>query len=306
MILNVVFLLDYSQFEKFSRTVGDAAIEQQSNIRDALRALANVVSGAAKTSNQSWPLVTIDLFEVYARDALVQANTEFFAIWPLVTPETKEGFVNFTTSNYKDKIHEAHMLARGNLDRLIQNTSFYKPFISKAVPGQGYFPDDDRDLYFPNWQFSPPPSTYGIVNWNLGSVPPLNAAIQSMLKLQYDTTFTVVTPYRSADVVFTKEEHAAMHSKLRDSTPEHPHNFAIHPIHEDATDPESQIVAVLSAGVALDAALLDLLPDGVEGIHCIIKNNMNQSFTYGKSTCAMRSKGWRSLRPNRIHCFRNL
>ena len=104
--------------------------------------------------------------------------------------------------------------------------------------------------------------------------------LQFLLRLQYETTFSIVTPYKSADLVFTKEEHAAMHSKLKDSTPEHPHNFAIHPVHEDPTDPQSKIVAVLTAGVALDAALLDLLPNGVEGIHCIIKNNMNQSFSY--------------------------
>jgi hypothetical protein len=30
----------------------------------------------------------------------------------------------------------------------------------------------------------------------------------------------------------------------------------------------------------LDASLLDLLPEGVHGIIAVIKNNMNQSFTY--------------------------
>jgi hypothetical protein len=37
---------------------------------------------------------------------------------------------------------------------------------------------------------------------------------------------------------------------------------------------------VLTCGIALDASLLDLLPEGVQGIIAVIKNNMNQSFTY--------------------------
>jgi len=101
-----------------------------------------------------------------------------------------------------------------------------------------------------------------------------------MVKLKHETTFTIVMSCRSIHLIFTQEEHAAMHSKLKDSAPEHPHSVANHPIQRDPTDCDSDIVGHLSAGVALDAALLNLLPDGVEGIHCVVKNNMNQTFAH--------------------------
>lgn len=87
-------------------------------------------------------------------------------------------------------------------------------------------------------------------------------------------------PYETKDIAMTYEEHTAKHSTLKDSTPEHPHNFVQYPMHKDPTDYNSDIVGMIGVGVALDAALLNLLPQGVEGIICVIKNNMNQTFTY--------------------------
>lgn len=255
-------------------------MEQQQNTRDALRSLAHLVSASALATKQTWPLVTVPLYELHAEDAIVQGRTEFLAIWHRVTVASVDAFTNYTANNYQQMMHDAHMLRSGNLDRLNNDSSFYKPFISKAVPGKGYLPDDEREEYWPGWQFTPVPFTYGSINWNVASVPPVGMAINAMLKLQYETTLTPVMPYRSADVVFTREEHAAMHSKLKDSTPEHPHVFAFHPVHEDPLNYDSNIVATVSGAVALDAAFLDLLPTGVNGIVCVIKNNMNQTFTY--------------------------
>lgn len=101
-----------------------------------------------------------------------------------------------------------------------------------------------------------------------------------MKEMQYETSFTVIMPYQSIHLVLSKEDHDALHSKLLDSTTEHPHCLAYHPIHEDPTDPTSEIVGLVNSGIALDASLLHLLPRGVEGIIAVIKNNMNQSVTY--------------------------
>ncbi|CAB9519281.1 Guanylate cyclase (Partial), partial [Seminavis robusta] len=236
-------------FTKFSRTVGDAAIDQQKNFRDSIRGLAHLVSGQASTYNLSWPT-------------------------------DKDKFTNYTTKNYQQIIQSAHLMQNGDFRRLNNDTSVYKPFISKNSP-QGYLPDDDRDEYWPSTgQFSPPPATYGIVNWNVHHIPPLAFAIDASVALKYETTFTMITPYRSVDLIMTKAEHAAKHSDLLDSTPEHPHTFAVHPIHRDPLNADSEIVGIVVAALALDVALLNLLPEGVQGIHCIISKNMNQTFTY--------------------------
>jgi hypothetical protein len=49
---------------------------------------------------------------------------------------------------------------------------------------------------------------------------------------------------------------------------------------QDPSNSSSDIVGQVNSGIALDASLLNLLPEGVEGIITVIKNNMNQSVTY--------------------------
>ena len=49
---------------------------------------------------------------------------------------------------------------------------------------------------------------------------------------------------------------------------------------EDASDLQSPIVAVVSAGFAWDASLYNLLPEGVVGMRAVIQNNCGQRFTY--------------------------
>ncbi|CAB9496653.1 Receptor-type guanylate cyclase gcy [Seminavis robusta] len=196
-----------------------------------------------------------------------------------VTPQTMDQWTNYSTDNYQEMIQRAHWIQKGNLDRLNNDTSYYKPYISRKTK-EGYFHDIEREQYWPSWQFSPPQYTYGITNWNVYSVPPVGSSIDAMLQLQYETTFSEVMPYRSIDLVMTKQEHAALHSRVTDSAPDHPHVLVQHPVHRDPTDYDSDIVALFSCGLALDVSLLNLLPEGVEGIHCVIKNNVNQTFTY--------------------------
>ena len=256
-------------------------MEHQHNLRDAFKATTRLVAGYAASNDMEWPFVTIPLWETYAHDARVQAQTELVALWPRVAPNQVDAFTNYTTQHYEAVIKEGHMIDKGNLDRLIDNHAAYKPYISRKTPDGEYPPDVARDVYYPqNAHFSPPPISYGIVNWNMASVPPLEATCHATYDLQYETLLSIVMPYQSADLIFTREEHAAMHSKLKDSTPEHPHLFAYHPVHKDPNDDQSKVVALMSGAVALDVALLDLLPDNVEGIHCVITNNMNQTFTY--------------------------
>ena len=53
-----------------------------------------------------------------------------------------------------------------------------------------------------------------------------------------------------------------------------------HPVHAKFGDQESEVVALSAISLAWDAALRNLLPSDVEGIHVVGKNNCGQSFTY--------------------------
>ena len=53
-----------------------------------------------------------------------------------------------------------------------------------------------------------------------------------------------------------------------------------HPVHDKFSDADSDVVALTAISLAWDAALRDLLPQDVEGIFVVGKNNCGQSFTY--------------------------
>lgn len=83
----------------------------------------------------------------------------------------------------------------------------------------------------------------------------------------------------------TREEHNELHTELLDPRAENPHSFFVHPIHRalrpgEPLDTNREIMGVLAGASAWDVALLDLLPDGVVGIHAVVSNNCGQSYTY--------------------------
>jgi len=42
-------------YEQFARTVGNAAVTQQLDLRDSIASLANIISGLAENQNATWP-----------------------------------------------------------------------------------------------------------------------------------------------------------------------------------------------------------------------------------------------------------
>jgi len=100
------------------------------------------------------------------------------------------------------------------------------------------------------------------------------------VELKNESLVSPVGPYVAVPLSFTQEEHEAMHSKLIDSDSQNPHSFVYTPVHKVVGDYNSEVVAIFGTGTAWDAALRNLLPDNVVGIHAVIKNDCNQSYTY--------------------------
>ena len=59
------------QFEQFSRTVTNAAIEQQIRIQHGLKSFENSMTSSALSTNSVWPFFVMPNFEQHARDVSV-------------------------------------------------------------------------------------------------------------------------------------------------------------------------------------------------------------------------------------------
>lgn len=286
------FLADEQQksfeqaFDQAALTVAEAAVMQQENTREAMSNLAHIAASAALATNQTWPLVTVPLYDLHARDSISHGQVEFLGLWHRVNHSDLEAFTDYTSQHYPEVMEEAHLLSYGNLERLEDNdasTSCYKAFVSRGTPAN-YSRETELAEYWPGWQLSPPPMTYETINWNIASLPAMGEVIDAMVKLRYETTFTSVLPYDPvAEIIYTNTEHDhSMHdgASTTTTTKEHPRMLGAHPVHQDPTDDDSRIVAAVVGGVALDVVLRDVLPDDTNGIVCILKNNMGQTFSY--------------------------
>ena len=126
----------------------------------------------------------------------------------------------------------------------------------------------------------PAPSSYGVVNWAINSLPDIVAITDNLLVLQNETLVTPVRPYAGVPLAFTEEEHDQMHSKLAASSTTYPHSFAYRLVQADLDNAESPPVAMIGGAFAWDAALRFLLPVGVNGLLTVLENDCNQTFSY--------------------------
>lgn len=270
------------QYDQFSEALSGAAIRQQDDIRNACRTFSMVISDEAAETNQTWPFVDVASFETLGENFLKIAGTEIFTLFPTVTKANSEAWVNYADKNHAPMVRRSHILKYKTLDNL--NEVGYKSYIQ----GAGFTPDIDRDVYHPMWQFSPPMFSYGALNWNIGSLPDLAAVFEAVKALKYESLVSGVRPYATASLALTAEDHSRMHSEIEGSSVDFPHSFIYTPVHLDSQDFNSPIVGIFGAAMAWDFSLRALLPEGVIGIHAIIKNSCNQSFTYeinGKCCC---------------------
>ena len=111
--------------------------------------------------------MTLPLYELHAKNFLIQSGAEITTLFPLVENKNRKAWIEYANKTLEDWVKEGHMIQKGNLGRL--NPVGYKAFISKPT-AEGMIPQDENDSYFPTWMFSPPPSTYGLTNWDLLSI----------------------------------------------------------------------------------------------------------------------------------------
>lgn len=216
----------------------------------------------------------LPFFESYAKGFFDHSAAEFIGVQNLVPDEQREAFVNWTTDHYQDWLEESHMLQYGHEDYLNKDESKYNEYISQRDKNKTFPPDETRPYYAVRIVQSPPMRSYGpTMNLNLATIPGIQAIHDGVLTLQNETLVTRIKPFDAVP----KEEHQNFHT---DSEADNPHSFLYTPIWRNVQDPSSGVVGTLSSSVAWDASMQYLLPETVQGIYCVVKNDCGQNFTY--------------------------
>jgi hypothetical protein len=141
--------------------------------------------------------------------------------------------------------------------------------------------------FLPVWMTTPPPFVPQSTNVNFFSmgpfVDPLISAIEKARRPLLMPSFDMSA---LTQLTTKKEDHERYHASMikyqsntTNSAFQHPHCGYVSPVFETKGDSNSPIVAILAGVLPMDRYLVNLLPQGINGIDAVLQNS-RQSFTY--------------------------
>ncbi|CAB9511155.1 Receptor-type guanylate cyclase gcy [Seminavis robusta] len=284
-----------TSYDQVVQTIQDAAEFHASNIFLSLRSFSDTITVSADALGETFPFVTIPTFEALAAHVRSTTGAEMINWHVRVEEDQLEEWSNYTLSNYKTNL----AMSRATALTLQPEGSSVKPsdFVEGDIAPLPYIPNFKEGgiilaptygegPYFPAWMVSPPIFHPSFMNsdpapWALKKEIP--AAIEARRLVLTDT----VPVENLANRAIKLEDHEAYHASLVDYVNEeggtafmHPHSAVMVPVFERLHDTESRIVGTFAVVIPWDRYLVNLLPEGVDGITCVLRNSCGKAWTY--------------------------
>jgi hypothetical protein len=286
-----VGIAHYIQYRRFANTVQDASEFHVENLMSGIESMSAAVTAEALKFNRTWPFVTVHLYEAIGESARAKTGLEIIMMAPWVVKSDEAAWEQYSADNYLWWRSQSQNLSVTSNTGLVP--SDYKPggtipFIftldSTYTIGEGETilkASDQNPLgpFLPIWQVTPTPFNPQIINYDLLLSEDSNVAERVGDAFQSrDALFGPIERLdRLGETVVKLADHEAFHASLvkyvkdtTNSTYEHPHCALFQPIFEQLHD-DSKIVGFLNGIVPWDRYLVDLLPDGVRGITCVLR-----------------------------------
>ena len=262
----------------------------------------------AKATSQKFPMVTIPDF--IFRGASSRALSEaLFIVWtPLVTDETRYEWQNYTQQVGNQQAFEAFLTesaARAQQDEHygVESPPFNPQFMQDVPETFGlHFKDEiwkvgEGDVlevkppgsgpFFPLWQLSPTPPAMPILNLNLFDMIALtdtfNATIQThraSIGAFTDPTDEEVEAGLAIQKLFNTLVTLGQYRLEQETYMLDPVSPMMYPVFESLTDEERKLAGVFVIQFYWRLYFTNVLPEGVEGMICVLENTLGQVFTY--------------------------
>lgn len=259
--------------------------------------LGDGITATALATNQEWPRVTIDNFEIKAAHARLDADSELIMFSPLVpgnAVEVWEGYASGkqdwlkesqelsyqTSAWFSDPINSEGLNLTGDIPPIPEK--IFRLEGDERVTGYSSF------LKAPVWQVSPAPYKPSLVNYDLLS----NPTFERMFNMIVETAGSSLGLSEFLDISFssflyegvlTDSAHVASHQRaqgiedeLEFGALEQPHTVLVSPVRGNF-GPEPSMVGLISTVLSSDKFLAGQLPDGVNGVYVVIKNSCGVS-----------------------------
>lgn len=307
--LTVYKVFSRNEQEDFHRAYVDHAkkivesFQRNAVIRlQAVEALAVGIASTAKAQGQTWPNVTYPDFEQRVRYVLDLASMISLNFYPIVQPETLDGYNEFTVQNqgwFQEGLDWQEANRNPNFNETFENSILPERMRSmgKIPPKVRQWPRGQTPLppngpYIPLWQFCPVFPAWSGVSHNSYGQPTRNPYWKKLLATEAPLV-TAAFDYTNTSDPATAGKLASLmlymnRRELNFEYQEGPVSDFYWPIFEEDGGP---LVGALSGYVYWQVYFENLLPADAQGVMAVLENSEacgGQQFTYiingGKSS----------------------
>lgn len=122
----------------------NSAVRFQKDLTEAFEAVVTIISAVVEATNQKWPYIVVDKYEMFGSDFRQQGKLEILGFDPYVTHNQRSLWEEFTKGKYMIATENGHLLKYGNFSRL--SRSGYHPYLGTLGP-TGFQERAEADLY---------------------------------------------------------------------------------------------------------------------------------------------------------------
>jgi hypothetical protein len=257
------------QYAFFAAAIQNAIETHIEDVFSAGELVSVQVTKAAMEKNESFPFVSVDLYEIIGSQARKMSGVDQIIWGPVVDADQYDAWTIYSAENigwYKASVelYMAEPEEDEEDDRRLEEYDFSDTNYEISSPAEGQ--DVGPGPWAPIWQVSPPPPSSSAINLDMYAygTKALDDAVDAF-------RMGLMTQVIDAE------------SENKDS----PRSVVVEPVFEHLLDDETApIVGHIYSLFTWETYFSSLLPEGVNGFLAVLKNSCGQSFTYalnGKS-----------------------
>ena len=232
------------------------------NIFGVLGIFSTLISSSAHHDDATWPLFTLPDFELFGEDARKLSGALLLAFTPLVTNSTRAAWETYSEENQGWIQEGLDVLGK----TATQSTRGISPYIYQKTT-RAFVPETELAQYSPVWQLSPAPSDPSLVNFNLFNEP----TYQRLVEFAIFTRQSAISEVLDTEQLFG----TAAPQKGKD-----PQSIIVLPVFRQTGNSTSDIIGHLVAVIPWGLFFQNVLQEGQNGVHAVLRESCGSSFTY--------------------------
>mmetsp|Transcript_14870 Transcript_14870/g.33712 ORF Transcript_14870/g.33712 Transcript_14870/m.33712 type:complete len:866 (+) Transcript_14870:165-2762(+) len=298
---------DYEQsYDHLTNSMTDVVQSHVESIYVSFESLANLLSADAASTGARFPFHTMNNFEAAGESFRQLSRAETISWIPIVEEPNEQQWINYSNANQAWLESSRQWALRSSVTN-VTTAEYQSGDITRIIydlggPNGTPRPSLSGPPHAPLWMTSPPVVNPKSINMDFQFLEFASTGYQALQQLRTAIFSRILAPSESGlvtNLIWNPDGSAASQTGSDetddDESLQEARGAFLQPVFSDAQDSSSNLVGFFSVGLAWDVYLTNLLPEGVVGLYCVVKNTCGQSLTYRLSGNRAYLEGWDDL-----------